>query len=156
MDRNNNLPQQFEFYKYQRSNNYNSQMSISVFGDVNLNRRCSNCFTKNTSIWRKNALKTAYLCNACGIYERVHKKNRPFIYEDCEIRVKRKGEIHNNCLICDAVCDNQTNLKKFICIKCRRESGYIDFSQFDVFSVDSIDKRIFQKSNFGNFYRFDI
>lgn len=37
---------------------------------------CSNCKTKKTPLWRKGDEGEA-LCNACGLYEKLHKKPRP-------------------------------------------------------------------------------
>ena len=38
--------------------------------------RCSNCLTTTTSTWRKDSLGLV-VCNACGVYYRVHQKKRP-------------------------------------------------------------------------------
>jgi hypothetical protein len=37
---------------------------------------CSNCFTTTTSTWRKDSLGYP-VCNACGLYFKVHQKKRP-------------------------------------------------------------------------------
>ncbi|KAI9034308.1 hypothetical protein DFJ74DRAFT_700701 [Hyaloraphidium curvatum] len=37
---------------------------------------CSNCSTSTTPLWRKNE-RGLHLCNACGLYERMHKTPRP-------------------------------------------------------------------------------
>ena len=37
---------------------------------------CANCFTTTTSTWRKDSLGYP-VCNACGLYFRVHQKKRP-------------------------------------------------------------------------------
>ena len=37
---------------------------------------CSNCFTTTTSTWRKDSMGSP-VCNACGVYFRVHQKKRP-------------------------------------------------------------------------------
>lgn len=39
---------------------------------------CSNCGTKNTPLWRRNH-NTLLLCNACGLYLKIHKTNRPLL-----------------------------------------------------------------------------
>ncbi|KAF8847500.1 glucocorticoid receptor-like (DNA-binding domain), partial [Acephala macrosclerotiorum] len=37
---------------------------------------CTNCETKTTPLWRRT-LSGAPLCNACGLYFRLHGINRP-------------------------------------------------------------------------------
>lgn len=37
---------------------------------------CSNCNTTVTPLWRRGA-DGSYLCNACGLYFKIHKKHRP-------------------------------------------------------------------------------
>lgn len=38
--------------------------------------QCSNCETKITPLWRRSA-NGAYLCNACGLYYKIHQTERP-------------------------------------------------------------------------------
>uniref|UniRef100_A0A7E4V245 GATA-type domain-containing protein n=1 Tax=Panagrellus redivivus TaxID=6233 RepID=A0A7E4V245_PANRE len=38
--------------------------------------RCANCFTTKTTAWRRNQ-EAQLVCNACGLYFRLHKTNRP-------------------------------------------------------------------------------
>ena len=44
---------------------------------------CANCKTTNTPVWRRD-FRGRHVCNACGIYSRVHKLDRP-------LGIKRKG-----------------------------------------------------------------
>lgn len=37
---------------------------------------CSNCSTTVTPLWRRGT-DGSYLCNACGLYFKIHKKHRP-------------------------------------------------------------------------------
>lgn len=37
---------------------------------------CSNCSTTVTPLWRRG-VDGSYLCNACGLYYKIHKKHRP-------------------------------------------------------------------------------
>lgn len=39
---------------------------------------CANCQTQNTPSWRRSLDKKVVLCNACGLYQRLHNKDRPF------------------------------------------------------------------------------
>jgi hypothetical protein len=43
---------------------------------INTKLSCANCFTTTTSTWRKDSLGYP-VCNACGLYFRVHQKKRP-------------------------------------------------------------------------------
>ena len=51
---------------------------------------CANCLTTETPVWRRDILNR-YVCNACGIYSRLHKADRPVNNaEDRETLRKRK------------------------------------------------------------------
>ncbi|KAG8199320.1 hypothetical protein JTE90_011786 [Oedothorax gibbosus] len=51
---------------------------------------CSNCQTTNTSLWRRNN-QGEPVCNACGLYFKLHKMNRPLTMKKDNIqRRKRK------------------------------------------------------------------
>lgn len=60
---------------------------------------CSNCQTTNTSLWRRNN-QGEPVCNACGLYYKLHKLNRPLTMKKDNIqRRKRKpkaSEIRND------------------------------------------------------------
>ncbi|KAF7351978.1 Gata zinc finger domain-containing protein [Mycena venus] len=50
---------------------------------------CSHCHTHSTSVWRRS--KTgAKLCNACGVYERLHGFDRPLALR--KDKVRRRGK----------------------------------------------------------------
>uniref|UniRef100_A0A915MWG1 GATA-type domain-containing protein n=1 Tax=Meloidogyne javanica TaxID=6303 RepID=A0A915MWG1_MELJA len=59
--------------------------------------RCNNCFTTKTTAWRRDATGSL-VCNACGLYFRLHRTNRPvhmrkdFIQQ----RFRRKNQQQNN------------------------------------------------------------
>ncbi|XP_054723071.1 uncharacterized protein LOC129233016 isoform X1 [Uloborus diversus] len=59
---------------------------------------CSNCQTTNTSLWRRNN-QGEPVCNACGLYYKLHRVNRPITMKKDNIqRRKRKpkaSEIRN-------------------------------------------------------------
>eukprot|EP00123_Amoebidium_parasiticum_P012774 comp21566_c0_seq1/m.30113 comp21566_c0_seq1/g.30113 ORF comp21566_c0_seq1/g.30113 comp21566_c0_seq1/m.30113 type:complete len:625 (-) comp21566_c0_seq1:994-2868(-) len=40
--------------------------------------KCTSCGTENTSLWRRNEAGEL-VCNACGLYEKVHHKSRPMV-----------------------------------------------------------------------------
>ncbi|KAI9342305.1 hypothetical protein BDR26DRAFT_801917 [Obelidium mucronatum] len=39
--------------------------------------KCSNCSVTKTPVWRRDGTNGAVLCNACGLYFKMHKKHRP-------------------------------------------------------------------------------
>uniref|UniRef100_A0A8C7K3U9 GATA-type domain-containing protein n=1 Tax=Oncorhynchus kisutch TaxID=8019 RepID=A0A8C7K3U9_ONCKI len=57
---------------------------------------CSNCQTSTTTLWRRNASGKT-VCNACGLYYKLHNINRPLTMkkEGTQTR-KRKASIMNN------------------------------------------------------------
>uniref|UniRef100_A0A8C7VHM8 GATA-type domain-containing protein n=1 Tax=Oncorhynchus mykiss TaxID=8022 RepID=A0A8C7VHM8_ONCMY len=57
---------------------------------------CSNCQTSTTTLWRRN-VSGKTVCNACGLYYKLHNINRPLTMkkEGTQTR-KRKASIMNN------------------------------------------------------------
>lgn len=73
--------------------------------------KCSNCNTINTSLWRRNA-QGEPVCNACGLYYKLHAVNRPITMKkeqiqvrEIETKVKVTFEIYN-------FFDSQTRKRK--------------------------------------------
>ncbi|KAJ1666776.1 GATA zinc finger protein 3 [Coemansia sp. RSA 1646] len=55
-------------------------------------KRCANCYTAETPSWRRHPDTQELLCNACGLYLRLHRKARPItIDESGNIQVVRKN-----------------------------------------------------------------
>lgn len=53
-------------------------------------KRCSNCGATSTPSWRRCPAGKDLLCNACGLYQKLHGRPRPFrIADDGTIRVQR-------------------------------------------------------------------
>lgn len=55
---------------------------------------CTNCGTMTTTIWRRN-MKGEMVCNACGLYWKLHGINRPVTMRRDTIHTRRrrpKGE----------------------------------------------------------------
>ncbi|KAJ2704832.1 Vacuolar protein-sorting-associated protein 33 [Coemansia sp. IMI 203386] len=50
---------------------------------------CSNCTTTNTPLWRRDE-KNNPLCNACGLYYKLHKENRPITLKTDVIRKRQR------------------------------------------------------------------
>ena len=53
-------------------------------------KKCSNCGATSTPSWRRCPAGRDLLCNACGLYQKLHNRPRPFkVTEDGSIRVQR-------------------------------------------------------------------
>ncbi|KFB36205.1 AGAP002238-PA-like protein [Anopheles sinensis] len=60
--------------------------------------QCSNCNTTNTSLWRRNQVGEP-VCNACGLYYKLHNVNRPLAMKKDNIQSRKrkpKGSKNNN------------------------------------------------------------
>lgn len=57
---------------------------------ANSGKKCSNCGATSTPSWRRCPAGKNLLCNACGLYQKLHNRPRPFkIADDGSIRVQR-------------------------------------------------------------------
>lgn len=70
---NNNSP------KNANNNQSNQQKDLS----------CTNCGTTTTTIWRRN-LRGEMVCNACGLYFKLHGVNRPHTMRRDTIHTRRR------------------------------------------------------------------
>jgi len=52
--------------------------------------RCSNCATDSTSLWRRSLGNGLTVCNACGLYEKLHGKDRPVALKGKQIRKRNR------------------------------------------------------------------
>ncbi|KAJ1720346.1 Sodium- and chloride-dependent GABA transporter 1, partial [Coemansia biformis] len=53
---------------------------------------CANCMTATTPSWRRHPETQELLCNACGLYLRLHRKSRPITLDDSgQVQVIRKN-----------------------------------------------------------------
>lgn len=52
---------------------------------------CNNCKTERTPLWRKGPYDT-YICNACGLYYKIHKKNRPSHFRTNTYKHRNRGK----------------------------------------------------------------
>lgn len=50
---------------------------------------CSNCGTTTTTIWRRN-VRGEMVCNACGLYFKLHGVNRPHSMRRDTIHTRRR------------------------------------------------------------------
>ncbi|KAK6644672.1 hypothetical protein RUM43_000940 [Polyplax serrata] len=54
-----------------------------------LGLQCSNCRTVTTSLWRRNSLGEP-VCNACGLYYKLHGVNRPLAMKKDSIQTRKR------------------------------------------------------------------
>ncbi|EEB17814.1 GATA-binding factor, putative [Pediculus humanus corporis] len=54
-----------------------------------LGLQCSNCNTATTSLWRRNSLGEP-VCNACGLYYKLHGVNRPLAMKKDSIQTRKR------------------------------------------------------------------
>ncbi|KAJ2841758.1 hypothetical protein IWW36_006148, partial [Coemansia brasiliensis] len=52
---------------------------------------CTNCKTMNTPLWRRDEAGKP-LCNACGLYYKLHKENRPIALKSDVIRKRQRQD----------------------------------------------------------------
>lgn len=71
----------------QQLNNQNKAHNSERERDISAG--CSNCGTKVTPLWRKGA-NGSLLCNACGLYQKLHRANRPVRYRADVIRKRSR------------------------------------------------------------------
>ena len=85
-------------------------------------RICSNCCTTQTPSWRRGASCRELLCNACGLYLKLHGRNRPFaVNQDGKTKALKNTSTDAICV----VCGTQQNVTEMIrtpngasCLRC--------------------------------------
>ncbi|KAG0375843.1 hypothetical protein BGX24_008589 [Mortierella sp. AD032] len=66
-------------------------------------KHCNNCKTTATPSWRRCPQGRNLLCNACGLYQKLHGRSRPFFKaKDGTIRMHRRIPEHDPCTVCKA------------------------------------------------------
>ncbi|KAH9281896.1 Transcription factor GATA-6 [Echinococcus granulosus] len=56
---------------------------------------CANCQTSATTLWRRN-VEGEPVCNACGLYFKLHKVNRPLSMKKEAIQKRKRGKKRSN------------------------------------------------------------
>ncbi|KAF9919775.1 Transcription factor GATA-5 [Linnemannia zychae] len=64
-------------------------------------KACNNCQTTSTPSWRRCPKGRILLCNACGLYQKLHGKARPhYLAKDGTIKIQRTIPEHSPCSRC--------------------------------------------------------
>ena len=86
-----------KFYKEKMSMKAENILSSSL-----PRKFCANCGSVSTPSWRRCPKGKQLLCNACGLYQKLHDKPRPVcIQDDGSIRIQRTAIVDNNiCVNC--------------------------------------------------------
>lgn len=75
-----------------KSNNNNNSPKNANNNPTNQQQKdlsCTNCGTTTTTIWRRN-LRGEMVCNACGLYYKLHGVNRPHTMRRDTIHTRRR------------------------------------------------------------------
>ncbi|PHZ16722.1 glucocorticoid receptor-like (DNA-binding domain), partial [Rhizopus microsporus ATCC 52813] len=56
---------------------------------VQMNQECANCHQTQTPLWRKNE-RGEPVCNACGLYAKLHHRDRPAEMRKTTIQRRRR------------------------------------------------------------------
>src|SRR5687767_6465913 len=84
-------------------------------------KTCANCRTSSTPSWRRCPDGKDLLCNACGLYMKLHHKPRPFfVLDDGSIKVQRMtlidGNVCSQCHTKDTPLWRRGNEGKTLCM----------------------------------------
>lgn len=85
-----NLPQTFSIsYRVAAHRNttiYRNMASVSNHDRDSLQPTCQNCTTSTTPLWRRDEIGSV-LCNACGLFLKLHGRSRPLSLKSDVIKV---------------------------------------------------------------------
>lgn len=73
-----------------RNNSTTSLTSLNELGDSNRDTRCSNCNTRTTPLWRRDPAGNP-LCNACGLFLKLHGVVRPLSLKTDVIKKRQRN-----------------------------------------------------------------
>ncbi|KAI5134451.1 hypothetical protein NEAUS04_0088 [Nematocida ausubeli] len=101
-------------------------------------RVCTNCGTTTTPAWRRSTSNKILLCNACGLYQRLHGSNRPFsVTPDGKTKAIKNNIEKGICRGCGVVQTplwKRGNSNEWLCSSCgllysRREREREEYGQ---------------------------
>lgn len=69
---------------------------------------CSNCGTSTTPLWRRD-LDGSSLCNACGLYLKLHHEKRPLSMKTDNIKKRQRCDNSNSAKAITASADKKKN-----------------------------------------------
>ncbi|KAG0240554.1 hypothetical protein BGW41_006815 [Actinomortierella wolfii] len=85
-------------------------------------KHCTNCRTMSTPSWRRCPEGRRLLCNACGLFEKLHGRPRPtYLAKDGSIKIQRTVLPHDPCVRCSRRDSPQWfrgSNNEFICNAC--------------------------------------
>lgn len=79
---------------FREIDNINFSLQNSLGKNSKKNAYCDHCSTKVTSLWRK--LNGSTVCNACGLYYKMHNVRRPIKYKNNSIKKRKRGTKKND------------------------------------------------------------
>lgn len=94
--------QTYPLIAQRRRNNYSYYSANLADEFKKKSRQCHNCKVTNSPSWRKSPCGKYILCNACGLYAKLHNRPRPFVsMRDGRTRVvKRQPSQSFICYFC--------------------------------------------------------
>ncbi|MPC74491.1 Endothelial transcription factor GATA-2 [Portunus trituberculatus] len=93
------LPALDDYYPYYglQPRSYDTMKSRRLSGQRRSSQICTNCHTTVTSLWRRNSQGDP-VCNACGLYFKLHNVNRPITMKKESIQVSLTHSL--TCPVC--------------------------------------------------------
>ncbi|KAJ2151741.1 Sodium- and chloride-dependent GABA transporter 1 [Coemansia sp. RSA 637] len=89
------VPRAYDAVRTPRTPSSHTASSTCIIPAINQDgsyKCCANCMTAETPSWRRHPETQQLLCNACGLYLRLHRKARPITVDDAgHIQVIRKN-----------------------------------------------------------------
>lgn len=94
--------------KYTYSNRINEvPNTMGEFKRRTKARICSNCQTTSTPSWRRGGNGKILLCNACGLYQKLHNRPRPFsVASDGKTKAMKGSSERSACVSCHSICSS--------------------------------------------------